>query len=179
MGDSFRSDSNGIMYLFPIWSALVVGFLSTAICDGTDTSPVIFACTRRTNIDGIALMLGHSGVIEYSDCNVDTTNGQMDKGTGVFRASQIGIYQFSFTAWVRGNLGIMRTGDKYGANDLLLGLEPANNNGDNIGATVSTTVTVSMEEGDEVFAKLLDGQFNRLFSSEDRPTTHFTGVKLA
>ena len=38
--------------------------------------------------------------VTYEACDVDTTNGAMDKSTGIFTAKRAGIYQFQFIARV-------------------------------------------------------------------------------
>ena len=46
------------------------------------------------------------GVVRYDGCFVDNTQGGMDRSSGIFRVSEPGIYQLSFTAkYVSSNQG--------------------------------------------------------------------------
>ena len=41
----------------------------------------------------ITLYVFRPGIVHYDGCFIDTTNGSMNKGTGIFTVADAGIYQ--------------------------------------------------------------------------------------
>ena len=50
----------------------------------------------KLKCDSIRFKKG-SSFVTYDGCTVDTSNGAMDKKSGIFNTTQSGIYQISFT----------------------------------------------------------------------------------
>merc|ERR1712018_1108114 len=56
-------------------------------------TPHMFNCYRTS-------VMQSSGIVTYSDCNVDTTEGAMLHSTGTYTAGEAGVYQMVFMAEV-------------------------------------------------------------------------------
>merc|ERR1712110_1108293 len=57
----------------------------------TGAGHIAFNCYRNTSF---------SGSISYSECDVNKSDGAMDKNTGRFKAKKRGLYRFTFNAMV-------------------------------------------------------------------------------
>merc|ERR1711862_478049 len=109
---------------------------------------IAFNCYRTSSLSG-------SNIVNYQGCDVDTTEGAMDKDTGKFKAKKSGLYRIHFHAYIntgksayldimKGSTRIARMGegqrsDTYG--------------------TVSNSVIVRMEENEEVYVDLFNSSY--------------------
>ena len=90
-------------------------------------------------------------IVDYQGCNVDHTEGSMDRTTGKFTAKKRGLYRFHFHTMVHSNknayvsikkgLTVLCTMGDYG-------------NKDSTESTMSNSVITEMEVGEQVYVDL-------------------------
>ena len=113
--------------------------------------------------------------ISYHGCDVDTTNGAMDKDTGIFKAKKRGIYSFYFQTHVLAGKFAYVTMKK---GSTALTLAGANHRKmKKTGNTFSASVLVQLERGDEVKVHLHFAGYN--IYSDSYKWTIFSGFLLA
>jgi len=143
-----------------------------------DFIPVMFDCTRTSR-------LLQRGVINYDTCLVDTTNGAMNNGTGVFTPTdkQAGIYQMSFTAkYVAHSSGRFGAWSDLWVNDKVIADSQREYNGNGQEKTESSTHTMlalfPLKGNDSVKVQFNKDGHSYIHSDRDHDV-HFTMRRIS
>jgi len=124
------------------------------------TESIVFSCYRTT----VFAPTSNSGLpipVPYSGCDVDTTDGAMDIGTGKFKAKKAGIYRLHFHASIESNAKAYAYIKKGSTTLTLFGQDKAQ-----YYRSISGSVTTSLQAGEEVYV-MIDGG-NILYSSREK-----------